>query len=267
MSTVGRTTGGAAQKFTAPDRSLPFPKSGRSEPINVCRRGWARVGCPVIASCNALTTATEDTSPASVSARYCCCVGEKGRLLFDRHVHQGCGCGQVFSTTLAMSVDSVSKVLATRHSSPCDAITFPSLVQPEVPKLMPNVWLPNVPLVVAIMTWGAIFSASCNQTICQLLQSASRPVVWIHREGYCRIEDQSTDLQAREVPFVSSALVLRCLCYGKTVSGFLCAISTLAVFFTLSIEAPVFVQEEETGGADRGICVRLSLDNKGEQRV
>lgn len=37
------------------------------------------------------------------------------------------------------------------------AITCPSFVQPEVPKLIPNVWLPNVPLVVAIVNCGAIF--------------------------------------------------------------------------------------------------------------
>jgi hypothetical protein len=30
-------------------------------------------------------------------------------------------------------------------------------VQPEVPVLIPNVWLPNVPFVVAINTWGAMF--------------------------------------------------------------------------------------------------------------
>jgi hypothetical protein len=37
------------------------------------------------------------------------------------------------------------------------AITYPSFVQPDVPKLIPNVWLLNVPLVVAIITCGAIF--------------------------------------------------------------------------------------------------------------
>jgi hypothetical protein len=33
----------------------------------------------------------------------------------------------------------------------------PSFVQPDVPLLIPNVWLPKVAFVVAIMTWGAIF--------------------------------------------------------------------------------------------------------------
>ena len=37
------------------------------------------------------------------------------------------------------------------------AMTCPSFVQPDVPELMPKVPLPNVPLVVAIMTCGAIF--------------------------------------------------------------------------------------------------------------
>lgn len=37
------------------------------------------------------------------------------------------------------------------------AITCPSFVQPDIPKTLPNVWLPNVPLVVAIITCGAIF--------------------------------------------------------------------------------------------------------------
>src|SRR5687768_18497009 len=32
----------------------------------------------------------------------------------------------------------------------------PLLVQPEVPKLMPKVWLPNVPLVVDCITCGAM---------------------------------------------------------------------------------------------------------------
>jgi hypothetical protein len=36
-------------------------------------------------------------------------------------------------------------------------MTFPSFVQPEVPVLIPNVWLPNVPFVVAINTWGPMF--------------------------------------------------------------------------------------------------------------
>jgi hypothetical protein len=38
----------------------------------------------------------------------------------------------------------------------CCAITLPSFVQPDVPLLSPNVWLPKVPLVVAIMTCGAM---------------------------------------------------------------------------------------------------------------
>ena len=58
----------------------------------------------------------------------------------------------MFSTTLAHVGRQRSKVLATKTFVSRDAITFPSLVQPEVPKLMPNVWLPNVLLVVAIMT-------------------------------------------------------------------------------------------------------------------
>ena len=34
--------------------------------------------------------------------------------------------------------------------------TTPSWVQPEVPEEMPKVWLPEVPLVVAPSTWGAM---------------------------------------------------------------------------------------------------------------
>src|SRR5215470_5751155 len=34
-------------------------------------------------------------------------------------------------------------------------VTLPSCVQPDVPEVMPNVWLPNVPLVVTASTCGA----------------------------------------------------------------------------------------------------------------
>ena len=60
-------------------------------------------------------------------------------------------------------------------------MTFPSFVQPEVPVLIPNVWLPNVPFVVAINTWGRDVLLVRIIAPGELAQSAARACVWVSR--------------------------------------------------------------------------------------
>src|SRR5437660_949445 len=50
----------------------------------------------------------------------------------------------------AISCERFSKLISANIVTLCSAQTLPSLEHPDVPELIPKVWLPNVPLVVAM---------------------------------------------------------------------------------------------------------------------
>jgi len=115
---------------------------------------FASVGWGATASFNALIIAPGEVSPALTKCVYRSCVMAKNAGCWSAgipmRVARDVRCSPC---PCAISCARLSKLMAAKTFAFSYAQTWPSLVQPDVPLLMPKVPLPKVPLVVASNTW------------------------------------------------------------------------------------------------------------------